>query len=70
MKRDYVFKVSDEDDEDDDDDIEEIEEIEDILDQRGNGRERHLDAIEKFLHKVEDNSYVGRTQTFNTCRKV
>ena len=58
MKLDPVFKDSDDDD------------FGDMPRQTGFSDKEHIDAIETFLHKIEDNSYVGSKQTFNKCRKV
>lgn len=40
------------------------------LDERGVGHDEHIETVETFLAKVENNTYVGSRGRFSKCRKV
>ncbi len=54
----------------DDDECDCVHHFEEYLVDLGVAHDEHLDAVETFLAKVEDNSYIESSGRFAKCRKV
>ncbi len=47
-----------------------LHEFEEYLAESGVGHDEHMEAVETFIAKVEDNSYIENRGRFAKCRKV